>query len=799
LYTARYGNYPHIDTIIITIGITLISTPRESEKPNNSATKNIPDRLILDLETKKGDDVRSLDIKTKHVRLELTKMDLRKIEQLTANNDVDALETEWMEGIESGEAPEAMCQALKFVVDAKQPDVAVMLASMLLNDATEKRTPAEALDVARLLLPGLPSNPELRAAAAKLYKEVYADVEHLDTFMDESGLEANQAQRRAIRTLDTCLSLSPGTPLAGRYEQTVLRVDQFNELTACFDLTEPGGGQVSLELKPLADNYEPVEDTDFRVMRAFKPDELSEMVASDPTGVMIGICRMNGGRVESLELKDTIVPRYLDQKKWSNWWTRAKTAVKRSPFLTIEGRNPTFIIHHPDGHSLEQELAPAIDAARVPLELLNVLKQYVRELKQRKAEIDPRFVSPILETLASQADSFRRRRAADALTASLSIGIAESLGLGTTEKAYPAPGELLAESREPARAVLALTDPSLRNIALQALAEREDAAEQLADLMTLLAANELNLVAAKLSEAGRDEVILAAVDSAMADPVANPQICIWLWQIPTRQPANMPELLDLFSRLMKIMQEMHRDPELDRTLRRETCGQIRSTLTASGCKTFRKTIVQLDDGVAATVKRKIEVNHGLSEASRETLLNVIREEFYGLFIQAKVASWLDESVIWTTKESIERLEAELKELIDVARPANSKAIGEAAALGDLSENAEWQYAVEEQRRLDGKIAQLQNDLMRARPLGQGDVPTDSVGIGSTIGVLRTSNQQEIEITILGPWESNVELNIFSYRTPMALELLGKRIGETATLKLDGTPQEYAIRSLGAII
>ena len=92
-----------------------------------------------------------------------------------------------------------------------------------------------------------------------------------------------------------------------------------------------------------------------------------------------------------------------------------------------------------------------------------------------------------------------------------------------------------------------------------------------------------------------------------------------------------------------------------------------------------------------------------------------------------------------------------------------------------------------------------DDLMKARALSHGDVPSDTVGIGSKITVRRVSDQHETELTILGPWESNVELNVFSYRTPLALELLGKGIGDTATLKLDGSAQEYSIAGLDAII
>ncbi|MDP7289734.1 MAG: GreA/GreB family elongation factor, partial [Phycisphaerae bacterium] len=79
------------------------------------------------------------------------------------------------------------------------------------------------------------------------------------------------------------------------------------------------------------------------------------------------------------------------------------------------------------------------------------------------------------------------------------------------------------------------------------------------------------------------------------------------------------------------------------------------------------------------------------------------------------------------------------------------------------------------------------------------VPTSSVGIGSKVTVRRLSDHQDTELTIMGPWESNVDMNVFSYRTPMALELLGKGVGDTATLKLDGSAQEYSILSLDAII
>jgi len=726
-------------------------------------------------------------------------MDIQAIRLLIADGDLDAIEAAWITAADAGEPPEAMCEVLEALLEADQSDVAEMLAWMFLSDAVERLASSDAIDIARKILPVLPAGSELRDITAQLYREVYGQAENFDIFMADSGLEASQAVRRAIRTLDTCLGIQPGTYLAGRYESKVFRAERFNPATRCFELTGAAGDTMMLEPKLLADNYEHVDDNDFRVLKAFRPGELAGIVADDPAAVMIGICRQHGGRVESLELRDAIVPKYLPKDKWSGWWNRAKTAVKRCQFLTIEGRNPIFVVHHPKGQSLEQELTAPLEQARVPLELLNILKQYVREAKHRKLKIDPAFSAPILETLGKQAETFRNRRPTDALTASLGLAVAESLGLGKPQIAWPSAAEILGGTEKPADQIVELNDPSLRAIALKAMSQRPDAADQFTKLMLLLPAGELDPVAASLREAGNPEAIDRTVAEAMTGPADYAQVCIWLWHGPAEPVGNPPEMLDLLSRLLKIMQEMYRDPNIDRAHRRNMCTQIRSALTSGGCRTFRETILKLDPEVAATMKRRIEVNNGLSDVARESLLAVLREEFYGLFMQAKVEAWLDESVIWTTRESVDRMETELKDIMDVQMPANSRAIGEAAALGDLSENAEWQYAVEEQRRLQARVAQLQDDMVRARVLTPGDVPEDSVGIGSRVAVMRMSDGQPFELTVLGPMESNVEKSIFNYRTPLAQALLGKAVGDTATLKLDGTEQVYSIDRLESAV
>ena len=94
---------------------------------------------------------------------------------------------------------------------------------------------------------------------------------------------------------------------------------------------------------------------------------------------------------------------------------------------------------------------------------------------------------------------------------------------------------------------------------------------------------------------------------------------------------------------------------------------------------------------------------------------------------------------------------------------------------------------------------MQNDMTLARVLHDGDAPADSVGIGSKVGLRRVDDSREMNISILGPWDTNVEAGVVSYKTPLAQELCGKGVGEKISIKIEGAEGEYAICALGSAL
>jgi transcription elongation GreA/GreB family factor len=726
-------------------------------------------------------------------------MNIKEVKQWLASGGTSALESAWMDAIVEEAPADHMREVLDLVADAKKTDLAESLAEVFLSERMDQQPPHDALASAIAVLPAVRGNDTLRKLVADLYTQVHAEHPHFDELMQAAGLTDNQTLRRAIQTLEACLPLEEGTYIANRYEPDVRKVQGFNDAFGEFELVSPSGQSSTLDPKLLGDEFDVVEETDYRVLTTFRREELPEILKKEPASILLGVCQARGGSITADRLKELLTEGPLERKKWSSWWGRARTAARKSPYLTIEGRNPTVIEYHPRGRSLEEELASDVEAAKTPLAYYQVLLDYEREARHRGVEHDEDFVRKIMDALATQAGEFRDTRQDEALAASLAIITLTGRGLPGPSEDYPSASEELAGMKDPATAVARVGEPTLWPAAYEALDQREDAPECYEKLLRLMPAGELDTIASRLIDADRADAIGEVASDATLRPVEHVEVLLWLWKGPSVEVPEAPSRLDILSRFFTVMRELSRDAQVDNDFRRDTNQKIRSALTDANAKRFREVIQDIDEGLARTIKRRVERADGLSDASREQLLGILREEFYTLFMKEKVDPWLDESVTWITEKSMLAIEAELKELNEVTIPANSRAIGAAAELGDLSENGEWQYAIEERRRLQGKVAQLQDEMVRARVLSPEDVPIDNVGIGSTVTLTPSDGGEPVELTILGPPEADVDNRVYSYRTPLAQAMLGHAPGDTVTLKLGGNEATYRIETIGSAL
>lgn len=138
------------------------------------------------------------------------------------------------------------------------------------------------------------------------------------------------------------------------------------------------------------------------------------------------------------------------------------------------------------------------------------------------------------------------------------------------------------------------------------------------------------------------------------------------------------------------------------------------------------------------------------------------------------------------------LEVELKRLLHEERPAIIRAIEEARAQGDISENAEYDAAKERQALVEGRIAELQSKIATAEVINPSEIKADRVVFGATVKVSDIEEESSHTYQIVGIDEADVKQGKISIMSPIARALIGRKVGDVVTVKSPKGEKDYEV-------
>jgi transcription elongation factor GreA len=151
--------------------------------------------------------------------------------------------------------------------------------------------------------------------------------------------------------------------------------------------------------------------------------------------------------------------------------------------------------------------------------------------------------------------------------------------------------------------------------------------------------------------------------------------------------------------------------------------------------------------------------------------------------------------VYLTRERLVELEKELKEMKINGRKEIAQKIAEARSHGDLSENAEYDAAKEEQGLFELKISKLENIVSRARVIDANQFENDKVHILSTVSILNIKNKKRIEYTLVSPEEADFQAGKISVTSPVGQGLMGAKVGEKVQVKAPAGMLEFEILNI----
>jgi transcription elongation factor GreA len=145
-----------------------------------------------------------------------------------------------------------------------------------------------------------------------------------------------------------------------------------------------------------------------------------------------------------------------------------------------------------------------------------------------------------------------------------------------------------------------------------------------------------------------------------------------------------------------------------------------------------------------------------------------------------------------TSEGYKAMEEEIKFLKSVERPRIIKAIAEARAHGDLSENAEYHAAKEQQGLNESRVAELEDKISRAEVIDVSKLSGSTVKFGATVTLVDEDTDEEVTYQIVGEIEADVKKGRVSITSPIARALIGKSVGDSVEVNTPGGGKSYEV-------
>jgi len=709
---------------------------------------------------------------------------------LARDRDMEAVEALWMQRIEADPPHlEELFEAARYLVSRNLQEQAGLLLWSLVMSVVERGDLEAALAVAKRAACIAPTEKNLREEVLNLYRRTRSGALRLERILQDSNLLETGDVKAALEYIDQFLHLQPGAYVVHRMSHSVGRVKGFEEDAY---IIESDGSTFRHPPAQFFQWWSTLDAGDFRAQLAFDREKMRRLAEEDPEQLFRDLLASYRGSIDFKQLKAVLIPAVIEQRNWSKWWARAKIAVKRSPWIDLSsGAQPTLTLRSaPAGYS--DMLLERLNASADPFDKIDIALEYLSDLRAG-AEADPQLAVALGKHLIKLAETSDEPAALASLAAAAALRDAESDA--------PDPSDQLADCvkriADPAGILPHIEKDDVARMTLERI--RSIAPQQwpeiFAEAFPAASPRICDYIARELGNAGQEHLLFTAAETAAAMPDKHPLAYAWVWGRIIAGGGPLAEKINPVSATSMLLHLMHRLARLPRHAKnraqaRRTLTRLRNLVSANSAKRLKELIARTDPAQAARLHEAISDCDGLTAEMRHDLLDALRDAHPTTFVE-KRNLWEDGN-IYLSPEGYAKLQVALEKILNQDMRRNARAIGVAAAKGDLRENWEYKAALEERDRLVERATRMREELDRARVLSPSDVTGDHVTVGTSLRLRNTQTGAERRVTFLGPWDADIERNVYSYLAPLSRKFMGKRIGDRVTVDLGDGEAEYEV-------
>jgi transcription elongation factor GreA len=738
-----------------------------------------------------------------------------RITELIKQEQLGEVETVWAEALEK--APTEIATFLSLadkLAKAAHGEKAGQLLEQVVRKLDETGAHKDAATVLGELARVAPRNTSQRELADQVFANAFGELPGFDKCKERAEEAAKGSDNRYVRELWSQLIFQPGDWLfhdAGWGLGQVKDIDAENgELKIDFASKEDHKVKLGAAVK----FFRKLPDEDIMVQRAAHMDELKARCKDEPVGVVLNILKAHNNKSNLKRIKAELVPhKVIESKNWAKWWTAVRKELAQHQYIKLgTGTNPT-IERLVTAMTLEDETRERFDNAVRLHQKIELIRRYLRDSVKGEArkELLQYFANELKEDVDRDEPLDEKQRGAPFTLAGERIAVnflVDDLKKAEKEVSVELGYDVQELVRDSEQLLLRLeeigdAEYQMRALDLHAKLNEPQWASTFRESMLRDVSSLWDNIARKLLESERHAELRQSLDAVLADSEKYPLQTLWVARrgiLGTGLPDGfeVPPANELFSKLLWTINKVLTRIERGENALKDTLASLRGAMTERNSRLLNTALEGLNEERAAHLMHEIERCRGLSDIHQSTLRDIMMKSFPALHAKAalQAAEMAEEAggEILATERGLRKRQSELKRIQEEELPDVARQIGEALAMGDVSENAELDAARERESRLKEAAKEIMEELKRVKVVDPATVDARVAGFGTKVSLKREDGKSKV-YTILGRYEADHENFIISNESPIAQGILGKKPGEKATVETPEGAVHYDVISV----
>jgi len=648
-----------------------------------------------------------------------------------------------------------------------------------------------AIDILKLVLSIDEKDGWARREIVDCFKEKYADHSQLDEYIKISNLTQNWRNVfEAISDFEKHISFDTKNFVFHRsWGVGIIRKVESDEIEINFGRKF---GVRSMSLKMAVDALQPLHGEHIWVLKATQSrEELAKKAKEDKVWMLKTIIKSFNNNCDFKRIKAELVPGILEQSQWTSWSTAARKILETDASFGVNPNDISLYTVRDRAISQEEKLSNEFKAQKQFFARIDILMKFLADA-DISSELFTEMFSYFVGFLRA-INIVNEQTLASFLVVKRIVAQHPHLDPGITFTF----AQLFEELENPNASYLALKDTKNTFLRKDFLSSIKSLLPNWSDIYIRLFPTvlQIDLLNALISAGHVEKVKQMSINcfdnykdyrEAAIFFFSECQEEEWFTDVPyEKQLITMINIIDLTFREIANQR--------DTTLNRKINKQVQNLLFKKN--TLLEYLLENDTDTITRLYTVINDIRDLDPAIKSNLRNKIMEKhtdfkFYGAEEKTIVAKGLI-----VTSKMLEVKKQQLEHIATVEIPENSKEIGEAMALGDLRENAEYKAAKEKQVQLNAQATRLQDEIDRAQIFDPTTLTTIRVSFGTMVRLKNNKTNEEEQYTILGPWESDPDNNVISYMSPLGNAFLGAKEKEKLDFVINQRDCSYTVLSI----